>query len=422
MNHVVRRFGIFRVSRIVFLAGLLSFSSAFAQRPATFNVSLVSNHKPSQATTGYGDVWGDGNLACLGVWTAYQMFGFGIYDITNPAAPQLLTVYNFGSGVGNRFEQGVIRSNICYVGSWGGGGVGSGGSGLHILSLANPATPVLLSRITASTPGTVVNGFNNVHTLFQERNFLYEAARNLNIQSVKVFDVSNPALPVYVRDIVTTNTTKVHQITVRTNQSGRVILYTSGWGGNDNGAPSSPSQTDLWDVTQIGTQPAQWLGRIYSGYNSHSSWPTPDGNTLIVCRETAGGDVRLYDISNPAALSSNTPPLAVITPAGMGLEASIPHNPVVIGDFLFLSWYQNGLQIFDITDRTKPVRAGKLADMFESFWSAFTQQIRLARNEVGHPKRIDSITPETVHASLLIFPELAKLCSELRSWISKSYS
>lgn len=64
----------------------------------------------------------------------------------------------------------------------------------------------------------------------------------------------------------------------------------------------------------------------------------------------------------------------------------------------------------------------KLADMFESFWSAFTQQIRLARNDVGHPKNIDAVTPETVHASLLIFPELAKLCLELRSWISKSYS
>jgi hypothetical protein len=64
----------------------------------------------------------------------------------------------------------------------------------------------------------------------------------------------------------------------------------------------------------------------------------------------------------------------------------------------------------------------KLLDMFESFWSAFTQQIRLARNDVGHPKNIDGVTPETVHASLLIFPELAKLCSDLRSWISKSYS
>ena len=38
----------------------------------------------------------------------------------------------------------------------------------------------------------------------------------------------------------------------------------------------------------------------------------------------------------------------------MGLESDIPHNPVVVSNFLFLSWYQNGIQVFDITDRAKP--------------------------------------------------------------------
>jgi hypothetical protein len=42
----------------------------------------------------------------------------------------------------------------------------------------------------------------------------------------------------------------------------------------------------------------------------------------------------------------------------MGMEADIPHNPVVVSNYLFLSWYQNGIQIFDITDRTKPVKLG----------------------------------------------------------------
>ena len=330
---------------------------AQAQFPTKLNISLTANVEPPQASSGFGDVWGDGNIACLGVWTAYSTFGVGIYSIANPAAPQLLKVYNYGSGVGNRFEQGVIRDNILYVGSWGGSSTGSGGSGLHVLSLTNPAAPVLLARITAATAGTVVNGFDNVHTLFLERNFLYEAAHNVGVLSVKVFDVSNPAAPVYLRDIVTTNTTKVHQMTVR-QKGAQTLLFTSGWGGNDNGAPASPGQTDIWDVSNVGTQPAQWLGRVYSGYNSHSSWPTDDGNTLIVCRETAGGEVRLYDISNPGTITNGTPPLATITTAGMGIGSDIPHNPVVVSNFLFLSWYQNGLQIFDITDRTRPVRVG----------------------------------------------------------------
>lgn len=64
----------------------------------------------------------------------------------------------------------------------------------------------------------------------------------------------------------------------------------------------------------------------------------------------------------------------------------------------------------------------KLSEAFESYWSPFTHQIRLARNDAGHPKSIDAVTYETVHASLLIFPELAKLCADLRSWVSKNYS
>jgi hypothetical protein len=57
---------------------------------------------------------------------------------------------------------------------------------------------------------------------------------------------------------------------------------------------------------------------------------------------------------------------------------------------------------------------------YESFWPAFTQQIRAARNEAGHPSAVDPVTPDTVHASLLIFPELLKLASDLRSWVSQN--
>lgn len=338
--------------RMVFAFLLFGTTSlAPAQGLTNLNLQLVSNVKPSTNAISYGDVWAEGDLACLGVWLGYSTYnyGVGIYSISNPAAPVLLSVYNPSPTSQNQFELGALRNRIGYFGSWSGGG-------LHIVSLTNPAAPLLLSRIGATT-GTVTNGFDRVHTVFLERNYLYEAAHVAGIVSVKVFDVSNPFTPVYLQDIVTTNTTKVHQITVR-NKGGQVILYTSGWGGNDNGAPTSPGQTDIWDVTAVGSQPAQWLGRLYSGYNSHSSWPTDDGNTLIVCRETTGGDVKFYDISNPAALTSNAVPFVTLTPGSMGMEADIPHNPVVVSNFLFLSWYQNGIQVFDISDVTRPVRVG----------------------------------------------------------------
>jgi hypothetical protein len=61
-----------------------------------------------------------------------------------------------------------------------------------------------------------------------------------------------------------------------------------------------------------------------------------------------------------------------------------------------------------------------LFESFEAYWPAFTHQIRTARNDSGHPSSISPVTPDNVHASLLIFPELAKLADSLINWIDNS--
>jgi hypothetical protein len=76
----------------------------------------------------------------------------------------------------------------------------------------------------------------------------------------------------------------------------------------------------------------------------------------------------------------------------------------------------DGLRAF--LDGHKAGFAQALRDPFESYWSAFALQIRTVRNDAGHPTSVDPVTPETVHASLLIFPELARLANNLSKWIS----
>lgn len=63
----------------------------------------------------------------------------------------------------------------------------------------------------------------------------------------------------------------------------------------------------------------------------------------------------------------------------------------------------------------------ELRDEFEAYWNAFAQQIRAVRNDAGHPTSIEPVTPDTVHASLLIFPELAKLSGKLRTWVTNDF-
>jgi len=60
----------------------------------------------------------------------------------------------------------------------------------------------------------------------------------------------------------------------------------------------------------------------------------------------------------------------------------------------------------------------RLYERFSAFWVAVSDQMRLARNDAGHPVSTDPVTHETVHAALLLFPEFAGLVRDLNAWVS----
>ena len=63
----------------------------------------------------------------------------------------------------------------------------------------------------------------------------------------------------------------------------------------------------------------------------------------------------------------------------------------------------------------------QLREPFEVYWSGFAQQIRATRNEAGHPASVDAVSPDTVRAALLIFPELARLAGSLTRWTTEDF-
>jgi hypothetical protein len=73
-------------------------------------------------------------------------------------------------------------------------------------------------------------------------------------------------------------------------------------------------------------------------------------------------------------------------------------------------------QVFE--DRIDKKKYRQLREKFEAHWSGLTHEIRTTRNDAGHPTSIDPVTPESVHASLLMFPVLAGLAGDLVVWVS----
>ncbi len=152
---------------------------------------------------------------------------------------------------------------------------------------------------------------------------------------MNIYDISNPAQPAlllncttlpiwstiqYVHDCFAKNDT----VYCHAGQRGLFIMDFT-----DIGNPVL-----LGSVTQY----------VQQGYN-HAGWLHKDGIVYAQADETHGMDIKLFDVSDLSDIS-------LIDTIGTGVSEaySIPHNVVFRDDFLYASYYQDGLYIFNTTD------------------------------------------------------------------------
>jgi choice-of-anchor B domain-containing protein len=81
------------------------------------------------------------------------------------------------------------------------------------------------------------------------------------------------------------------------------------------------------------------------GYN-HSSAMTKDGKILVYTDETQNMTVKIYDATNVKDLGLKS--------TFKSHEGAVAHNPYIIGDFIYLSYYQDGVYIYNIKDPAQP--------------------------------------------------------------------
>ena len=310
---VVERGGVWTASGLALLC-LLAIPG-----PAGAQISLVGALDPLPGADVYGDVWGEGDYAYLGTNLGT---GVRIVDISDPAAPALVATYDAGF----RFKDVTVHGGI-------GDFAGEAGGGLHIVDLGDPADPTLLSHLTAAE-----GGHASVHNVFVANGFAYEA--DSRTPTIVVFDVGDPAAPVYVRDIVTPDTGFIHDVTVIGDR-----LYASGWGGF----------TYIYDVSDVGNAAPALLGTVPTGVQSHSSWASSDNGLLISAQEISDGEVRIFDVTDPTAPVL----LSSLDRTALGIDAFTPHNPVLFDDtLLFVAWYEAGVVAIDLSDPANPVLVG----------------------------------------------------------------
>jgi len=151
-----------------------------------------------------------------------------------------------------------------------------------------------------------------------------------------VYDISNPIAPQlittydmvgHVHDVYVVNDTAFLNCG---NEGLKVLRFTN------SGAPVQLGELSVYP---------------YMGYN-HSGWLNASRDSYVMCDETPGMNVKVLDVSdlNDITVSS--------TFSSGFYEETLPHNVIVRGDVAFISYYNDGIHIYDIKTPDNPKRLG----------------------------------------------------------------
>jgi choice-of-anchor B domain-containing protein len=162
----------------------------------------------------------------------------------------------------------------------------------------------------------------------------------LGFTGLAVYDISEPLNPVFINkfnSIGGFGFGHVHDGFVR-NDTAYLNCGNDGFCVADFSNPASP--------TLLGTM----TGYQGAGYN-HAGWLSEDAQYYYLTDETHGSPVKTVDVSDFADIS------VVDTYNAESVQSQIPHNPIVACDNLYVSYYYDGLQVYDISDPENVTRA-----------------------------------------------------------------
>lgn len=305
-------------------------SSASAQ----LNTRLLSN-LPLGADN--GEVWAEGNIA----YVARGSGGLAIIDVSNPAAPVLRnTILPFAHA---HISDVQVVNGIAYMANGVPNGSPTPWVGLFIYDVRNPLAPVELGRLEWGAGGGYHLGCD-AHSVTIE---VKPTATNAYLSSgitgdLAIFDVSNPAVPVYLSEIlspISSYNSQAHDAVVR---NGR--CYTSWLGGgftvHDVSNPTVP--------VLLAHQPTTGVNSEFFYHLALSS----DGLSLLTTGENASAPdaLKVWNISNLGAISLTG---SFASPGG-----AVPHQVSVVGKYAYVAWLTDGLRVLDISNPAAPRSVG----------------------------------------------------------------
>jgi choice-of-anchor B domain-containing protein len=317
---------IFGMKRLpVLLLLLFAVHTAFAQTPVSLNMTKLGTWRDAD-TVYYNDIWGYAangyEYAIIGSNTSTNFV-----DVTNPKAPRLV------ASIAGKQRNTIWRDFKTYKHYAYGVADGSSGHSLQIFDLQY--LPDSVHKVFDDNSLSM-----SAHTLFIDSGKLYLVSnlRNSVNQALDVFSLANPVQPTYSGTLKGTFFTDMHAIFVKNDTA----YCSTGWPGMAIYNVADINNPVL--ISSITSYPGQ-------GYN-HSSWLSADSKKMIMTDEVPGGmPVKLFDMTNPAD--------PVYKSSFFSNAAATPHNTFIVGNnYAVLSYYHDGVQVFDISNSDHVSRLG----------------------------------------------------------------
>jgi hypothetical protein len=342
------------------------------------------------------DVWSHGDYAYVGTWSEpCSGIGVKIVDVSDPAHPAQVATAAAYPGTSAEDMQVLSVDTPQFTGDLLGVGIqqcgDEGFGGLDLWDVTDPTDPRHLGfyenfgvhelSLTARPDGV----FALLASPFSEGfTFFFGTETIGDFQLVDITDPSNPVLtddwgalkdggfpagapfipPPYdcADPLCRGDFPAIFAHSTKPSSDG-MTAYVAFW---DLGAVALDI-SDPFDVTYIG----RTVYPLTTDGDTHSAVPSEDDSVLATTDEDFSpvdlptkvpgdtwGFARLWDISdpsNPVHLSDVTTPHSLTNKTNAIYSA---HNPEIHGDKLYVSWYSDGLRIFDISNPTAPQEIG----------------------------------------------------------------
>ena len=306
-------------ARTLVLAGvaLLSASGPALSFPVSQNMTL---HKLIDDHPGASDVWGytapnGTELAIYG-----HAVGTSFVDATDP--PNATEIWNL-PGPQSTWRDIKTYLNYAYIVTEGGGT----GTGLQIVDLTNPLSPVHVGTYTDF-------GYTTAHNIWIDTEaavaYCCGASPGGGMYILSLADPENPVELDYFTQFY------IHDLYVQ--------------GGRGYCAAISSGSLRIIDVTNP-SSPFTLASHFYPGAATHTAWPNDARTHCVTTDETGGGHLKIWNVQNLSNIFLSSEWEAPT-------ETAIVHNAHLKNDMAYVSYYKAGTWLVDLTDPANPVPVG----------------------------------------------------------------